>query len=136
MRRSGGALLGLLLRSTGPAPVLPPGQIHRGRELLLMVWPSLLNPVFGEPADILSGHLLEEGLVVSVPLAPDVGRHARPEQPLDEFPGGLEPPIQVDGAEHRLKGVSQDARLVPSSRLLLAPSQPHGIAQSQLTSHL
>src|SRR5205085_10071230 len=52
------SLLGLLLGAPGPPPVLDPGQIDRGGELLLVVRPSLLDPVFGEAFEVLRRHLL------------------------------------------------------------------------------
>src|SRR6266540_3248796 len=130
-----GLLFGLLLRPAHPPPELLPAEVHGGGELLLVVGSALGHPVFRDPSEVLRGLLLERGLVVPVPLAPRVRLHARPEQPPDHPRRDPDPLVQVDGSQHGLHGVGQDAGLVPAAGQLLALAEQHVLAQPELPGH-
>src|SRR5439155_23931526 len=102
-RLSGCPLLRFLLRSSDPPTELSPGQEDRRRELLLVVRSPLDHAVLRKPPHVLGSQLLEDRLVVSLALSPDVGGDPRPEQPLDQPGGLLQAQVDVGGAQDRLQ---------------------------------
>src|SRR6266542_5729044 len=134
-RLAGRLLFGLLLRPPHAPPELLPPQVHRGGELLLMVGASLGHSVLRDPPEVLSGLLLERGLVVAVSLAPSVGLHAGPEQAPDHPRGDPDPLVQIDRSQNGFHGVGQDAGFVPAARQLLALAEQHVLAQPELAGH-
>ena len=101
-----------------------------------MVRPALLDAVLRQPPEVLRRELLEDRLVVAVALAPRVRIHPRPEQALQEQVADLDAPVQIQGAEHGLQPVGQDARLLPAARELLAAAEHDGPAQAQPSGHV
>src|SRR5581483_12161408 len=127
-----GLLLGLLLGVADPPSVRPAREEDRRGELLLVIRPALADPVLGERVQILRRELLKERLVVASHALLDVGDHEGAEQALDQPPGHVETEIEVDRAEHRLEGVSQDAGLVAPPGHLLSPAEPDVLAEVQV----
>src|SRR5215208_4558176 len=133
---AGRVLLGLLLGAALAAAVGGAGHRHRGREPLGVVGALLLDGVGGHPAQAGGGQLLERGLVVEGRPPPRRLHHPVLEQPAHQGGRPGEALVEVDGPEHGLEGVGQDRGLVPAAGQLLAPAQPHGVADAQLAGHL
>src|SRR6266576_5454854 len=113
-------LLGFLLRAPDARPQRLSGDHDGRRELLLVVGAPFLDLVDGQRSELLRCELLEDRLVVAIPLASDVCLHPGLEQALDQLASGVETEIEVDGAEDAFQRVREDARLVASAGLLLA----------------
>src|SRR5262245_9070781 len=132
MRLARGLLLRLLLGSSDPAAQRLARDHDRRRELLLVVGTPLLDVIHGERAELLGGELLQDRLVVAVPLPSHVCLHPRREQPLDQRAGDVETEVQIDRTENRLEGVGQDARLVSAARPLFPLAEQHDGGQVEL----
>src|SRR6266571_613934 len=105
-------LLRLLLRAPDARPQRLSGDHDGRRELLLVVGAPFLDLVDGQRSELLRCELLEDRLVVAIPLASDVCLHPGLEQALDQLASGVETEIEVDGAEDAFQRVREDARLV------------------------
>src|SRR6476620_304254 len=127
-----GLLLRFLLRAADPRAQRLPSDHDGRRELFLMIRTPVFDLIDGQRPELLRRELLEDRLVIAVPLAPDVSLHPRFEESLDQLAGSAEPEIEVDGAEDRFQSVREDARLVPAAGLLLALPQQDDRSQIQV----
>src|SRR3954467_5399465 len=96
-----------------------------------MIRARFLTLVHRQRALPLRRELLERGLEVAIALAADVGLHPRPEQPLDQLRGDVQPAVEVHRAEDGLERVGKDARLVAATRALLALAEKDELADGE-----
>ena len=115
-----------------PVAVLLAPHRHPGGEALGVVGAFGRHRVRRQLVEAAGGQLLEPGLEV---VAAGTGRglrHALAQQVHDQRRRVVPPPVEVDGADHRLHGVGQDRRLLPPAGRVLALAQAHRLAQTQL----
>src|SRR4051812_37223143 len=125
-------LLSLLLRPALAAaePVIT--HAYGCEEPLGMVGAVVDDLVLGKCLEGAGRELLQPRLVVLA--AGTGGGIGDPiaQQAQHEIRGRLPPPVEIDGADHRLRGVGQDRRLLPSAGRVLALSEPEHLAQAEL----
>src|SRR5207237_8746025 len=75
--------------------------------------------------------LLDRGLVIVKKQILDIDRLQIPDEgALDELSSRIDPPIEIDGGNHRLEQIGQQRLLPPSARFLLAHAEKDDLAHA------
>jgi hypothetical protein len=124
-------LLGLLLVATAAVAQGPAADHDLDGELLEVVGAVLLADAVHRVGVEGALHvLLQQALVVRVPLVGGDLAGLVQQPGLDELARRLQPLVDVDGPDHGLEGVGQDGQPLPSTRLHLGVGQQDEAPQS------
>src|SRR6478735_8492632 len=131
----GRLLLRFLLATTGAGAVRDTTDASSSSKGLLVVGAGLRDEVLGNSEALARGELLETGLPVQA--GSEVGGPVdqRVEEPVDQLRGRAEALVEIDGADHRFKGVGEDGSLVPATRALFTAAEPDEGAEFEAAAH-
>ncbi len=122
--RTGGRLLGVLLRAPLARPAHGSVELHLGEEALGVVGALGRHAIARWPPVVPGRQLLQARLEVVAAGAEGGVAHPVREEALDEPLGGRHPAVEVDGGDHGFHGVGEDGGLGPPTRRLFALAEP------------